>query len=321
MIAQKPGGLDRLYAALATPFDENEAMAESCQRSLVQFVLRQGIDGLYVGGSTGESLMQSVGERQEGLRIVADEARGRAKLIGHVGAISTRDALALTRTCADAGYDAVSAIPPIYFPHGKDAIVGYYRDIAEAAQGLPLVIYNIPAMSSVSFSLAELDRLFEIPNVVGIKQTSLDMYQMEQVRRRYPSALLLNGYDEVFLAGLVSGANGGIGSTYNVMGGRYIRIRQALADGQVQEAMRLQSACNEVIDLLVAAGVFPALKFMLHHLGVIATPRSRAPLAAVAQSFHAPLRQAADSLMAEIGGLDPRGWHRNPATPSSKDQR
>lgn len=300
MTSQNPGGLDRLYAALATPFDAQEALAEGCQRALVRFVLRQGIDGLYVGGSTGESLMQSVAERQEGLRVVADEAAGRARLMGHVGAISTRDAIVLTRCCAEAGYDAVSAIPPIYFPHGKDAIVGYYRDIAEAAQGLPLVIYNIPAMSSVSFSLAELDRLLEIPGVIGIKQTSLDMYQMEQLRRRYPAALLLNGYDEVFLAGLVSGANGGIGSTYNVMGGRYLRLRQALAAGQVQEAMRLQSACNEVIDLLVAAGVFPALKFMLHHLGVIATPRSRAPLAAVDARFHAELREVAEALAAEM---------------------
>jgi len=302
VVTRNAQGLERLYAALATPFDAQEAFAEACQRSLVRFVLRQGLDGLYVGGSTGESLMQSVEERREGLRVVADEARGQAKLIGHVGAISTRDAVALTRACADAGYDAVSAIPPIYFPHGKDAIVGYYRDIVEAGQGLPLIIYNIPAMSSVSFSLGELDRLLQIPGVIGIKQTSVDMYQMEQLRRRYPGALLLNGYDEVFLAGIVSGANGGIGSTFNVMGGRYVRMRQALAAGQVQEAMRLQSACNEVIDLLVEAGVFPGLKFMLHHMGVIASPRSRAPLLPVAERFHAPLRQTADTLMAEIGG-------------------
>ncbi|MFC0409966.1 N-acetylneuraminate lyase [Roseomonas elaeocarpi] len=302
MVTQDPGGLARLYAALPTPFDAQEGFAETCQRSLARFVLRQGIDGLYVGGSTGESLMQSVEERREGLRVVADEARGQAKLIGHVGAISTRDAVALARACAEAGYDAVSAIPPIYFPHGKDAITGYYRDIVEAAQGLPLVIYNIPAMSSVSFSLAELDRLLAIPGVIGIKQTSIDMYQMEQLRRRYPGTLLLNGYDEVFLAGMVSGANGGIGSTYNVMGGRYRRMQQALAAGQVEEAMRLQSACNEVIDLLVQAGVFPGLKFMLHHMGVIASPRTRAPLLPVAEQFHAPLRQTADTLMAEIGG-------------------
>ena len=270
-----------------------------CLRSVVRFLLRQGIEGMYVGGSTGESLMQSVEERRVGLQIIADEARGKAKLIGHVGAISTRDATALARACVDAGYDAVSAIPPIYFPHRKEAISGYYRDIVQAAGGLPLVVYNIPAMSSVSFSLSELDRLLAMEGVAGIKQTSVDMYQMEQLRRRYPGALLLNGYDEVFLAGLVSGANGGIGSTYNLMGGRYVRIQQAVAAGNVPEAMALQSACNQVIGLLVEAGVFPAIKLMLHHMGVIASPRCRAPLADVSEGTETRLRQVAEALLAE----------------------
>jgi N-acetylneuraminate lyase len=139
----------------------------------------------------------------------------------------------------------VSAIPPIYLPDRKEAISGYYRDIVQAAGGLPLLVYNIPAMSSVSFSLSELDQLLAMEEVVGIKQTSVDMYQMEQLRRRYPGALLLNGYDEVFLAGLVSGANGGIGSTYNLMGGRYVRIQEAVAAGKVPQAMALQSAFAE----------------------------------------------------------------------------
>ena len=294
-------GLARLYAALATPYTDTGTLSESCQRNLVRFVLRQGIDGMYVGGSTGESLMQTVEERQQALRIVADEASGKARLIGHVGAIATRDAATLARTCSEAGYDAVSAIPPIYFPHSKEAIVGYYRDIVQAAGGLPLIIYNIPAMSGVSFSLAELDRLLAMPGVGGIKQTSVDMYQMEQLRRRFPGALLLNGYDEVFLAGMVSGANGGIGSTFNLMGGRYQRIRHALAAGQVQKAMALQSACNAVIDQLVAAGVFPAIKFMLHHMGVIASAECRAPLAQVPETAMPALRQLAETLLSEMG--------------------
>ncbi len=299
-MTHEANGLARLYAALATPYTDADAVSEGCLRSLVRFVLRQGIDGMYVGGSTGESLMQTVEERRQAIGIVADEARGKAKLIGHVGAISTRDATSLARACAEAGYDAVSAIPPIYFPHSKDAITAYYQAIVQAAGGLPLIIYNIPAMSAVSFSLAELDKLLAMEGVGGIKQTSVDMYQMEQLRRRYPDALLLNGYDEVFLAGMVSGANGGIGSTFNVMGGRYIRIQQALAGGRVQDAMRLQSACNQVIDLLVEAGVFPAIKVMLHHMGIIAGPQCRAPLARVPDSTIGRLRQTADMLLAEI---------------------
>ena len=187
-----PAGLARLYAALATPYTAEDAVSEPCLRSLVRFVLHQGIEGMYVGGSTGESLLQTVEERRDALRIVADEARDKAKLIGHVGAISTRDAQFLARACAEAGYDAVSAIPPIYFPHTKAAITDYYKAILQAAGGLPLIVYNIPAMTSVSFSLTELDALLALEGVGGIKQTSVDMYQMEQLRRRYPGTLLLN---------------------------------------------------------------------------------------------------------------------------------
>jgi N-acetylneuraminate lyase len=241
-------------------------------------VKRQGIDGFYVGGSTGEGLLHSVAERLAVFETVADEA-GESTRIGHVGAISTRDAKALAKGCASLGYDAISAIPPIYFPHRKDAIFGYYQDILDAAEDVPLIIYNIPAMSGVSFTLDDLERLLNLPGVVGIKQTSIDMYQMEQLHRSFPGKVLLNGYDEMLLSGLVSGANGGIGSTYNVLGARYLGLWAKLLSGDVEGARSIQSDCNAVIDELVRVGVFPGLKFLLYRLGVIITPVCRRPLA------------------------------------------
>jgi N-acetylneuraminate lyase len=236
-----------------------------------------GIDGFYVGGSTGEGLLQSVEERLAIFETVAEEAGAGAK-IGHVGAVATRDAQAMAKGCAALGYDAVSAIPPIYFPHRKDAIFGYYEDILDASQGTPLIIYNIPAMSGVSFTLDDLARLLSLPGVIGIKQTSVDMYQMEQLRRAFPDALLLNGFDEMLMAGLVSGANGGVGSTYNVMGGRYLQLVDRLRANDVTGAARIQSSCNVVIDELVRASVFPGMKYLLYRLGVIDTPVCRKPL-------------------------------------------
>ncbi|MEY4750524.1 MAG: hypothetical protein RIQ60_2738 [Pseudomonadota bacterium] len=267
-----------LHAALLTPYDAVGEVSLRDLRALVAYVRRQGIAGLYVGGSTGEGLLQSVEERGAILAAVAEAADG-AALIGQVGAVATRDAQALARRCARLGYDAVSAIPPIYFPHRKDAIVGYYQDILDAAAGLPLIIYNIPAMSGVTFTLDDLARLLELPGVIGIKQTSIDMYQMEQLRRRFPAALLLNGYDEMLLAGLASGANGGVGSTYNLMGGRYLQLAHCLSKGDLNGAQQVQAGCNAVIDALVTAGVFPGLKYLLHRLGVIGTPLCRKPMA------------------------------------------
>jgi N-acetylneuraminate lyase len=269
--------LSKLHAALITPYDADNKVSVSCLHRLVKHVKRQGIDGLYVGGSTGEGLLQSTEERSAIFSEVAEASEGSA-LIGHVGAISTQEAQSLAKRCAALGYDAVSAIPPIYFPHKKDAVIGYYKDILDAVPGTPLIIYNIPAMSGVSFSLDELGRLLELPNVIGIKQTSIDMYQMEQLSRLFPKALLLNGYDEMLLAGLVSGANGGVGSTYNVMGDRYLEMGAKLENGDVRAASAIQSSCNVIIDELVKVGVFSGLKYLLHRLGVIETPLCRKPL-------------------------------------------
>ncbi|MFV0359223.1 N-acetylneuraminate lyase [Tropicimonas sp.] len=290
--AQRLAGL---HAALLTPYDGDGNVSGDCLRRLVAHVRGQGIDGLYIGGSTGEGLLQSTEERLDIFATVADAARGGA-LIGHVGAISTREAQRLARGCAALDYDAVSAIPPIYFPHRKDAIFGYYQDIAEAADGVPLIIYNIPGMSGVSLSLDDLAHLLDLPGVIGIKQTSADMYQMEQLHRTFPDALLLNGFDEMLLAGLVSGASGGVGSTYNVMGWRYLGMRARIAAGDLAGAATAQSACNAVIDELVRTGVFPGLKYMLWRLGIIETPVCRKPL----ETLDATTCGRLDAIVAEL---------------------
>lgn len=289
------GRLARLHAALLTPCTPDEGISHPCLTRLVAHVRAQGIDGFYVGGSTGEGLLHSVDERLATFATVA-EAAGDAAKVGHVGALSTRDARALAKGCAALGYDAVSAIPPIYFPHRKDAIFGYYQDIVDAAAGVPLIIYNIPAMSGVSFTLDDLGRLLDLPGVAGIKQTSIDMYQMEQLSRAFPGKVMLNGYDEMLLAGLSTGANGGIGSTYNILGARYRTLWALIREGRMAEARAIQSQCNAVIDELVRVGVFPGLKYLMWRLGVIDTPVCRRPLATLSAATAGRLDEIAAGL-------------------------
>lgn len=287
--------LKRLHAAVMAPCDGEGEISHGCLRRLVGHVKGLGIDGFYVGGSTGEGLLHSVDERLSTFATVAEVAGGSAK-IGHVGALATRDAMALAKGCAALGYDAVSAIPPIYFPHRKDAIFGYYQDILGAASGLPLIIYNIPAMSGVTFTLDDLGRLLDLPGVAGIKQTNSDMYQMEQLARAYPGKVLLNGYDEMLLAGLTMGANGGIGSTYNVLGDLYLSLWKLHDVGRPIDARRVQGQCNAVIDELVRVGVFPGMKYLLWKLGVIDTPVCRRPLATLTPATAGKLDEIARRL-------------------------
>ena len=105
-----------VMAALLTPFDQQQALDKASLRRLVQFNIQQGIDGLYVGGSTSEAFVQSLSEREQVLEIVAEEAKGKIKLIAHVGCVSTAESQQLAASAKRYGFDAVSAVTPFYYP-------------------------------------------------------------------------------------------------------------------------------------------------------------------------------------------------------------
>ena len=290
-----------VMAALLTPFDGQQKLDKESLRRLVRFNLRQGVDGLYVGGSTGEAFVQSGTERQEVLEIVAEEAKGKMTLIAHVGCVSTLESQQLARAAVGYGYDAVSAVTPFYYPFSFDEHCAHYQAIIESADGLPMVVYNIPALSGVKLTLDQINTLVTLPGVGALKQTSGDLFQVEQIRRAHPDLVLYNGYDEIFASGLLAGADGGIGSTYNIMGWRYQGMVAALKVGDVAKAQQLQCECNKVIDLLIKTGVFRGLKTVLHYMDVVSVPLCRKPFAPVYEKFLPELKALAQQLMQEHG--------------------
>ena len=162
-----------------------------------------------------------------------------------------------------------------------------------------MVVYNIPALSGVKLTLDQINTLVTLPGVGALKQTSGDLFQMEQIRRAHPDLVLYNGYDEIFASGLLAGADGGIGSTYNIMGWRYLGIVKALKEGDIRTAQKLQTECNKVIDLLIKAGVFRGLKTVLHYMDVVSVPLCRKPFAPVDEKYLPELKALAQQLMAE----------------------
>ncbi|MCU6682431.1 N-acetylneuraminate lyase [Leclercia sp. H6W5] len=291
--------LKGVMPALLTPFNHQQQLDTQSLRQLVRFNIAQGVDGLYVGGSTGEAFVQSSAERQEVLEIVAEEAKGKITLIAHVGTVSTHESQQLARAASRFGYDAVSAVTPFYYPFSFEEHCDHYRGIIDSAQGLPMVVYNIPALSGVKLSLDQINTLVTLPGVGALKQTSGDLFQMEQIRRAHPDLVLYNGYDEIFASGLLAGADGGIGSTYNIMGWRYQGIVKALKEGDIATAQALQTKCNEVIDLLIKVGVFRGLKTVLHYMDVIEVPLCRKPFAPVDEKYLPELRALAQQLQHE----------------------
>lgn len=287
--------------AILTPFDAQQNIDRASLRRLVRFNIEQGVDGVYVGGSTGEAFVQSLSEREEVLEIVAEEAKGKITLIAHVGCVSTAESQQLAAAAKRYGFDAVSAVTPFYYPFSFEEHCDHYRAIIDSADGIPMVVYNIPALSGVKLTLEQINQLVTLPGVGALKQTSGDLYQMEQIRRAHPELVLYNGYDEIFASGLLAGADGGIGSTYNIMAWRYLGIVQALKEGDTAKAQQLQHECNKVIDLLVKVGVFRGLKTVLHYMDVLSVPLCRKPFAPVEDKFQAELKALAQQLMQERG--------------------
>ncbi len=256
-----------IFAAMLTPFANNGQVSPSGIAPLVDYILANDVDGLYVGGSSGESILQNIDERKIVLRETSKVAKGRCKLIAHVGAASTDDAVALAKVASDSRYDSLSAIPPYYYPHSFDAINDYYKAILDASD-LPLIIYNIPALTGVDLGTSGLLSLMEDERISGVKFTSTDLFQFWQLRRGAPNKALFFGTDEMFLGAAASGADGGIGSTYNLIGDVYVGIGKALKQGNVELAQQLQEKSCELVSVLLKTGVLPGLKHALNRLGV-----------------------------------------------------
>ena len=284
-----------IVTALLTPFDNQDRLNRDALSALVDHQVDQGVHGLYVGGSTGEAVLQSRQEREECLRLVADAARGRLALIAHVGAIATADVLHLADRAASLGYNAISAIPPFYYPFSQSEIAAHYREIASQSP-LPLIIYNFPALAK-GFSTAELLDLLDTPGIVGVKHTSSDLFSLERVLRHRPGTTVYNGYDEMCVGGLAMGAQGAIGTTYNFMGDLFVALRDYVLAGDLGQAMALQRLANDLIEQIIKLGVIPSSKAIIDLIGIPMGP-ARKPFRALSAMDRDILKAAIEPLLA-----------------------
>jgi len=285
------------YTALLTPFtDGGEAIDHAALEALVEHNIGHGVNGLYVGGSTAETYLQTYEERVSVLQAVAKQAKGRVSIIAQVGDINPSVCHKLAGVAADAGYDALSAIPPFYFKYDWAEISEFYRKLASLT-GVPFVIYNIPVLTGVTLNTEQITELLNLPNVIGLKNTSPDYYSMEQIVRANPDKLIFNGYDETAISGLAMGACGVIGSTLNVQGYKFQALQAAFMNNEPEKARAIQGEINQLIDVLAPLGVFRSIKYLLDLQGV-PMGECRQPFRPLAASDKAALKAAFDTLLA-----------------------
>ncbi len=246
-----------IYPAFYACYDDEGNVSAERTKALVEFLIEKGVDGLYVGGSSGECIYLSVEERKKTLEAVMDVARGRIKIIAHVACNNTKDSCVLARHAESLGVDAIAAIPPIYFRLPEKAIAKYWNDISEAAPETDFVIYNIPQLAGVSLTLSLLGEMLKNPRVVGIKNSSMPVQDIQMFLRQAKMSgreiTVFNGPDEQFVSGRIIGAAAGIGGTYAVMPEVFKKMDKALAEGDIKRARELQDMADEVIYTMCSA--------------------------------------------------------------------
>lgn len=254
-----------IFPALLTPFDKNDNVNEKELERLVKHNVKLGASGFYVGGSTAEAFFLSTEERKLIMDIVKDTAPDKT-LIAHIGSLREKEAHELALHAKKLGYNAISSVAPFYFKFTFNEIKGYYKRLTERS-GMPMLVYHFPGFSGVNMGTAEISEFLSDERFIGIKYTSNDFFTMEQCKTSFPEKVVYNGYDEMFLCGLSMGADGGIGSTYNFMADKFVRIQKLFESGNVAEAQAEQKEANRIISVLCKIGVMPAEKEVLNQLG------------------------------------------------------
>ena len=258
--------LQGIIPALMTPFDADGALDEEGLRALTDYVIQKGSDALYVNGSTSESFLCEVSVRERILRTVAEANGNRVPLVAQVGSLVYEESRRLVDVAAESGYSYISAVTPFYYKFSFDEVISYYRKLIHP--DMPLIIYFIPALTGLSLDMEQISRLFDLDNVAGIKFTSGDIFLLERLRKQYAEKVLMFGYDEMMFSGAFLGADGFIGSTYNVTAPLAKNIWNAVRDGRNEEARRIQGELNDFISTGLEAGLYPFIKEVLTRLGI-----------------------------------------------------
>ena len=232
-------------------YDNEGNVSVEGTKQLVEFLIEKGVKGLYVGGSSGECIYLTVEERKRTLEAVMEASKGRITIIAHVACNNTRESCELAKHAEALGVDAIATIPPIYFKLPERAIAKYWNDISAAAPNTDYIIYNIPQLAGVSLTLSLFDEMLKNPKVVGVKNSSMPIQDIQMFKRQAKlnnrEIVVFNGPDEQFAGGRLLGADGGIGGTYAVMPELFVKLNSLIEAGDFINANKLQDDIDEVI--------------------------------------------------------------------------
>lgn len=280
-------------------YDENGEISPERVRALTRYFVEKGVKGVYVNGSSGECIYQSVEDRKIVLENVMEEAKGRLTVIAHVACNNTKDSVELAKHAESLGVDAIAAIPPIYFHLPEHAIAQYWNDISDAAPNTDFVIYNIPQLAGVALTMGLFEEMRKNPRVIGVKNSSMPVQDIQMFKQAAgEDYIIFNGPDEQFISGRVIGAEGGIGGTYGVMPELFLKMDELVSAGRMSEAMEIQYDVNAIIYKMCSAhgNMYDVIKAILKKNEDLDLGGVRKPLASLTDCDMPIVEEAAEMI-------------------------
>ncbi len=280
-------------------YDQKGNISPEGVQALTRYFVEKGVKGVYVNGSSGECIYQSVADRKLVLENVMKAAEGKLTVINHVACNNTKDSMELAKHAESLGVDAIASIPPIYFHLPEHAIAKYWNDISSAAPNTDFVIYNIPQLAGVALTMGLFAEMRKNPRVIGVKNSSMPVQDIQMFKQAAgEDYIIFNGPDEQFISGFAIGAEGGIGGTYGAMPELFLKLEEYVKNNEMEKARKLQYTVNEIIYKMCSGhgnmyGIIKAVLKLNHGLELGGV---RAPLTSLADSDAEIVREAAQMI-------------------------
>jgi len=269
----RPSGI---IAAMSTPFFEDETLNEEELRHQVDRLIDAGMHGIFTLGTNGENYAMDFAEKVHVMEIVIDQARHRVPIYVGTGCVTTKETIALTKKAAELKADCASVVSPWFAANTQEGLYQHYKAVAEAAQ-IPILIYNMPARTGVNVHYTTMQKLGQIENIVGIKDSSGNFDNMQrylEIPNR--SFSVLSGNDSLILPCLLCGGQGGISGISNVLPERMVDIYTQWEKGNLEEAWRVQRSIRPLRDCMAAGNPNSVVKraayFVGQNLGPVRAP-------------------------------------------------
>lgn len=288
-----------IIVPVVTPFDHHEDMNQKAIHTIVNFLIEHGVHGLFPVGSQSEFFALTTDEKKRVMDLVLESAAGRVLVMPNTGAVTTRECIMLSRYAEAAGADAISVVTPFFIKPSQDELYRHYRDVAESVD-LPVIAYNNPGRTGVNLLPETVVRLArDVSNFAGIKDSSGDLSQTLEYVRLCPEGFhTFVGRDTLIFPALVAGAVGAVAATANVVPDLVVGIWDAVREGDLERAKRLQKALVP-LRLAFSLGSFPVVvKDAMEMLGLPAG-KTRRPI----RSLEGENREELAAILRQIGAL------------------